>query len=148
MKQITYEEIVQKTKTLYDPRYHYYNGRYYTEEEIQKYNKTNIEEFPNKKRYYTDPVDVCLDYLSIKKVYDQFSEDLEDYQTGVLEMPLEYDINDLCLVYDDYEKVVTLAEENVKTLHSVLSELKNTEAPIETEAKHLFKNVAFLAHHI
>lgn len=148
MKEITYEIIEQKIKKLYDPRYHYYNEIYFTEEGIQEYNQKSVEGFPNKKRYYTDPVDVCLDYMAISKHYDQLLEELELYQTGALEFPLGCDLDDIVETCDNYEKIVTLAEENVKTLHSVLSKLKESKASIEPEAKHLFKNVSFVAHHI
>ena len=151
MKEITYEIIEQKIGTLYDPRYHYCNGNFFTEEEIKKGNLdalTGSNTYPNRKSFYTDPVDICLDYIAIKLACDTFSEDLVKYQDGTLELPDNWDMDCMFKAYDNYEKIVHLAKENVRRLNSIFEELKETEVSVETEAKHLFKNIPLFAHHI
>ena len=125
-------------------------GCYYSNEDIDNYNRESFsEEYPNQKKYYTNPMDVCLDYFSIKNTSEQLWEILEDYESGAIEeLPDDYDtVAEMYAACDDYEKLIILAAANMDVLQDVFKELQLQKAPVETEAKHLFKNIPFIMHH-
>lgn len=145
MKQITCEMIEEKIKEkgLYDPRYHYFNGLFWTDEAIEEYNKTYAPAFPNKKRYFHDFYDVIKSYITISLTYDRLGSDLEQYQTGEKEIPFGKTFIDFCDAFDEYEQVYLKAQENIGCLQTILEEVKEPNVPVESEAKHFFKNIKF-----
>lgn len=145
MNQITCEMIEEKIKErgLYDPCYHYFRDEFWTDEEIEEYNKTYAPGFPNKKIYYHDFYDVIKSYIAISLTYDRLGSDLEQYQTGEKKIPFGETFIDFCDAFDEYEKVYLKAQENIGCLRTILEEVKEPNVPVESEAKHFFKNIKF-----
>lgn len=147
MKQITCEMIEEKIreKGLYDPRYHYFNGLFWTDEAIEEYNKIYYPCFPNTKRYYHDFYDVIESYIDISLTRDRLANDLDEYQIGEKDLPIGETIIDLCDAFDEYEEVYFKAQENIGCLRTILEEIKEPGVPVEAEAKHFFKNIKILS---
>lgn len=136
MEKVTYEVIENKIeeKKLYDPRYHYYAGYYFTDEEIE-----DLAFYPKEKRYYKNPDEMLTDYLSISSTFNDINKFIDEYvEDGNINIVYYFELSNR---RDAWGKILKEEEKNIGKLRQILEPYSKEN--MEKEVKHLCKNIKF-----